>query len=194
MKKVKIEISPAFAAGLGILIALDPASLWCPFLLAALFHELGHGFCLRLLKIPVLSIRVGMSGTVIETALLSGWREALCAAAGPFVNLVVGISFARAFPAFSFLNLLLMGFNLLPVFPLDGGRIVRAFFPEAAHVVSSAGIVILTLIGGVMTSILHEGLWPVILVSILLAKIAVQRGQEQKLFANRPSSVYNIQR
>jgi len=194
MRTAEIKVSPAFAMGVGLVIALDPAQLWLPFFLAVFAHEAGHLLCLLWMRIPPQGIQIGFTGAVLDTAPLSAWQEGLCAAAGPLVNLLLGLLFFRILHSFALLNLLLAGYNLLPVFPLDGGRIVRVLFPETAETVFAMGTVLLLTAGCVWTAVLHRGLWPLMLLGIMLAKIALQRFREQKLFANRPSSVYNIQR
>ena len=73
------------------------------------------------------------------------WGPAIVAAAGPFSNLIVAIVFGlivRLAPAFSipaafvqvsilvvFINLILMIFNLVPLPPLDGSKVLFALLP-----------------------------------------------------------------
>ncbi|MEI3065466.1 MAG: site-2 protease family protein [Oscillospiraceae bacterium] len=52
-------------------------------------------------------------------------QELLAALAGPLVNLVCGALFGMRSPAFAAYSLMLGIYNLLPVWPLDGGRAVR---------------------------------------------------------------------
>jgi len=120
------------------------------------------------------------------TRLRSPRRDsALVAAAGPGVNLVMAIIWsvvlviaqyslhslhAVAYPlllmagAGVFINLMLMALNLLPVPPLDGGRILVGVLPVgAARVVAALepyGMFIL--IGLLATGLLGAILWPII--------------------------------
>jgi len=93
------------------------------------------------------------------------WGEALVAGAGPFVNIFIAlvfgliIRFGAAFetlsPAFIeiasfvvFINILLAIFNLIPVPPLDGSKVLAAFLPyhlatrymEVQHVLARYGV------------------------------------------------------
>lgn len=72
------------------------------------------------------------------------WGPAMVAVAGPAANFLLAISFAifvRVLPASNFtsilsvivyVNVLLMIFNLVPIPPLDGSKILYAFLPDSA--------------------------------------------------------------
>lgn len=94
---------------------------------AAVIHEAGHWLMLRALGGNVLGLRVGVLGMVMETdsCRLSYGRELAAVLAGPGANLLcawlltlLAVGMETAVGA----HLVLGGFNLLPVRPLDGGR------------------------------------------------------------------------
>ena len=93
--------------------------------LAGAVHELSHILFLQLLHIPVFQIRVEPTGTIIQTAPLLPMQELLCAAAGP-AGSILCLFLIRKFPLFAITALLQGLFNLLPIYPMDGGRILRA--------------------------------------------------------------------
>jgi len=95
---------------------------------AAAVHELGHILTLKLLGANVTSLRLSMFGAVLETDIgkLPYGKELLVVLAGPAANFLVarllsGIG-GEWWDAAVGAHLVLCGFNLLPVEPLDGGR------------------------------------------------------------------------
>ena len=113
---------------------------------AAVLHELGHLGMLRLLGAGILALRVGILGAVLEADCrnLSYGRELAAVLAGPAVNLLCACLLARFAPEQQTLigiHLVLGGFNLLPIRPLDGGRglellLTWLFGPFAGDLVS----------------------------------------------------------
>ena len=95
-------------------------------LLSALGHELGHLAALGLAGAKVERVRLTAFGAEIraDTRRLSYPREIACTLAGPAVNLLLALTFARLGDHYvaAGSNLLLGCFNLLPVPALDGGR------------------------------------------------------------------------
>jgi Zn-dependent protease len=108
---------------------------------SVLLHELGHSVVALRYKVPVRSITLMLFGGVaqIETEPPSALAEFLIAIAGPLVSLGLALSFYLVEPLVSgmepllglvkylaYINLALVLFNLIPGYPLDGGRVFRA--------------------------------------------------------------------
>ena len=93
---------------------------------AALLHELGHILALRISGAGICRLRIGVLGAVMETrGNLSYGRELLCLLAGPGANLLAAVLFgAFGWGQLAGVNAVLCLFNLLPVFPLDGGTVL----------------------------------------------------------------------
>ena len=109
-----------------------------------LIHELSHCLVARRFRIPINGITLFIFGGVAELGdePPSARAEFLMAAAGPAASLALGLGFhglsdalvaadaAEPITAVAgylrLLNLTIGGFNLVPAFPLDGGRMLRA--------------------------------------------------------------------
>ena len=125
-KSGKLEIGWGFAAMVLLALLAGAGSVLPLVLLSALCHELGHLAALRLAGTEVELLRLTAFGAEIraDTRYLPYPKEILCTLAGPAVNLVLALVFARIAGDYVLAgaNLLLGVFNLLPVPSLDGGR------------------------------------------------------------------------
>lgn len=106
---------------------------------SVLLHELSHSLVAIKNKIKVSSITLFFFGGVAEVAedAFSPKKELKIAIAGPIISMFLGLCFfvlAKAtvsapnavFSYLAWVNFLLGAFNLVPGFPLDGGRVLRA--------------------------------------------------------------------
>jgi Zn-dependent protease/CBS domain-containing protein len=115
---------------------------------SVLAHEFGHSLVARSQGIRVRNITLFILGGVaqLEREPDSPGREAWMAVAGPLVSVAIGgasIAAAYALPGpeqlvallayLGVMNLALVAFNLLPGFPLDGGRVLRALLWRISH-------------------------------------------------------------
>ncbi len=91
---------------------------------AALVHEGGHMLAITLVGGKVYGAEVSTRGTVIQTGRMGYARELICALAGPAASFLLGI-FSRWIPFTALCGLVQGLYNLLPVYPLDGGRAIR---------------------------------------------------------------------
>jgi Zn-dependent protease len=115
-------------------------------------HEFGHALTARQFGINTRGITLSPLGGIAQLDRMSQkpWEEFWIAIAGPLVNvaiaIILGIGLLWSYylnPAFAatqifqFLSVLLamniglVVFNLLPVFPMDGGRVLRAILSHS---------------------------------------------------------------
>ena len=106
------------------MILLLPLRWLCAVAIAAMLHELGHYCAVRLLGGNIRTLRFGAFGAVMETDTLTPHSELICLLAGPIAGLVPALFF-RKFPIIALCGIIQSAYNLLPIFPLDGGKIAR---------------------------------------------------------------------
>lgn len=156
----------------------DAATYWATGVAAALLlfgsvlvHELAHSFVAQARGVPVRSITLFIFGGVsaMETEAQTARDELWIAAVGPATSAVLAAAFwallqvaqpktdplAATLGYLALVNAMLAAFNLLPGFPLDGGRVLRAIlwlatrsFSRATRLAAGAGQVFAFLLIG----------------------------------------------
>lgn len=123
----------------GGLMSGDPLfsmSLFALLMVIVTLHEFGHSLTARALGIRVDKISITGIGGIAELGdFLDSKKELLVTLAGPAVNLAIAVIL---WPLVTFntgerslsdslwlLNLVVLVFNLLPMYPMDGGRLSR---------------------------------------------------------------------
>lgn len=158
-----------------------------------LFHELGHFLAMKMYNYQDLGIYfiplVGAyaSGKKHEVSQL---QSAIILLAGPVPGIVVGVALHYLAPHIAndysqafllnriawiliFLNL----FNLLPVYPLDGGQLLNRLFLDGSHLISkifiiiSAGLMIWFSLYGMQRPFYPLLILPLFLISRLVADV-----------------------
>jgi len=138
-------------------------------------HEMAHSLIARARGIKIHSITLLILGGVsqMEETMPDPKVELPMALAGPLTSLAIGLVSAAlvyvfdaavgdpavagvlvfVFGYLSLLNILLFGFNLLPAFPMDGGRVLRAWLARrmplsrATRIAADVGKVFAVLFG-----------------------------------------------
>lgn len=111
------------------------------FVLSILVHELGHVFAAWRLGIPVSApLFIPGFGAIIlqKQAAKSTWDEALIGIGGPIGGTLAGlislglfwVTGNPLFKAIAYTGFFINLFNLIPIFPLDGGWITAAISPR----------------------------------------------------------------
>lgn len=93
--------------------------------IASSVHELGHYFSLKAFRIHILSIRLYSGGVEMETEPMETLPIAICSLAGPIFGISL-LLLAKQLPYLAICALIQSLYNLLPLYPLDGGRAIQA--------------------------------------------------------------------
>ena len=142
MAKLKFKIHFSMLIFFCLLVYMGRAFLFANYLVTIILHEFAHtfvarhlGYTLKGFSLTPFGISLNISSQVIPPK-----DEIKIALAGPFMNFVISFFLVVLwwfFPEtynsthiFCFTNLITCLFNLLPAYPLDGGRVFRAFIRQ----------------------------------------------------------------
>lgn len=164
-------------------------------------HELAHALTARAFGYRTKDITLSLLGGCASLIALprKAWQEFLTAFAGPLMSFTLAFAvmlldffevqieneWLRGVLQYGFyMNVMLGAFNLLPGFPMDGGRIFRSFMrlflsrPKATLVAMWVGRVFAVLLGlRGLWSIVNHGSWG--FVSILIAWMIWKEGYRE---------------
>ncbi|WP_164101492.1 site-2 protease family protein [Candidatus Laterigemmans baculatus] len=202
--------SSGAAAALGVLFVL--AVFGC-----VVLHELGHALAARRYGVPTRDITLLPIGGVARMQRMPEHpeQELVVAIAGPLVNVAIGVFLAvlllalgglsEAFPTgllevgrgnflanLMWVNFILVLFNLLPAFPMDGGRVLRSLlamwldYTTATAIAAGAGQIMAILFGlfGLLSG--NPILIFIALFVFLGASAETQQAQIRSLLGNVP--------
>lgn len=161
--KIKINIQ-IFAIAL-VLILTKQIEVYAWLMLFALIHELAHmcaGLSLKL-KPKALEVQAFGISIVFESFENLEKNKIIIASAGPFINILIAILFSfihiKASSIIVNTNVLLAILNLVPIYPLDGGRILHAIIclkngkkiaDEVVYKTSNALVIVMTALSSIL--------------------------------------------
>jgi len=123
--RIPVTVRPDFCILLAALILMVPLKWVIAWAVATVVHETFHYAMIRICRVPVCSLTVTAHGMRMETAPMPYLTEFFCALAGP-VGALMLLLLARWFPEVAACAYVQSLYNLLPLYPLDGGRAVRS--------------------------------------------------------------------
>lgn len=141
---------------------------------SVVLHELGHSVVALRYKIPVRSITLFIFGGVAQIGAEppSAVAEFWIAIAGPITSFALALLFVLLQPVVStfapllaiakylaYINGTLGLFNLIPGFPLDGGRVFRAMIWGTTHSLRRATLIAATLGRFIAYAFIGLGVW-----------------------------------
>ena len=183
MKRIlRNRMAISFTRGMFLYIALllmmIPFRLFAAVVISAVIHECFHIASIRIMGKEIHALQIGPRGAIIHTQIMSDKEELICALAGPLSGFFL-IFFFKWTPVIALTGFVHSLYNLLPIYPTDGGRILRCgmrlLFPcnVADKVQYWTEVVTLSIISAVCaygTVFLRLGIIPAILAAALLLK------------------------
>lgn len=152
--RIELQTGVCFATAVAVLIL--PLWFFISFVIAAAIHEICHFLVLKVLRIGVYRISIGPFGASMETEAMAPGREFLCAMGGPVGSLML-VPLFRWVPGIALWGLIQGVVNLIPIYPMDGGRILKSLF-QLLHIPRADRIFEITELF-VSLSILGFGIW-----------------------------------
>ena len=186
---------PRFHCSWGIWLILALGILLLPLqwisamVIAAAFHEFCHWVVIRLLGGRVPLITFGGRGASMYMEQMDRGAGILCALAGPVGSFLL-VLLGHICPRLAFCGAIQGLYNLLPVYPMDGGRILcgllsgvisekrLVFFTKILH---WALVIVMLLLGIYATFVRKLGFLPLLLCIFLCFRIF---GTGQKILTN----------
>ncbi len=156
MKKFKISIHPLFLIFAAVLIYLGYFYILLAYLITIILHEFAHSFVANRLGYRLNIINIMPHGASLsgQSHFFSVRDEILIAIAGPIANIVIAVICCALwwlFPEtyfytqqFVYANTITAVVNCLPIFPLDGGRVLLAVLGKNGNKISAIKKVRLT--------------------------------------------------
>lgn len=163
---------------LALLLLVIPAQWLGAALMAAVFHELCHLLVIIALGGTVTEIRIGVSGAVIEAGIPGEKEELLAAIAGPAGSFLL-LSLCHLFPKIAICAFFQGLFNLIPVYPMDGGRALQCIqvlycsqnaerIARAVEIITCAVLFVMVLAGSLTLSL---GILPLLAVMLWINSV-----------------------
>ena len=121
----RVNVQGGWFVFMSVLILLIPIKLVLAWLLSVAFHEMCHVLVLGICRVPIHGFRITCNGVCIMTDLMSPPKELFCALAGPVGGFLL-VLFGKIWPCLAVCSVALSIFNLIPLYPYDGGRILHS--------------------------------------------------------------------
>ena len=195
---MQIKVNLKLFIFLIIFILTHQIEIYGMLMLFAFIHELGHllaGVLLKLKPKKMTIMPFGISIVFEEycEAKIINIKKMIIAIAGPLTNIAIAIVFfllkKEGTENIIYANIIIALFNLLPIYPLDGGRILKSALKmkmnsresdKIIYGVTNISLIVLTIIGSIVTLSIKNIAFAVILAYLWSLIIKENRRYELK--------------
>lgn len=176
--RLRFGISATACILLALAVLVLPIRWILAAIAAAVWHELFHVATVYLCGGSISGLTIGGNGAVMDAHPMSKGRELICSLAGPLGGFLL-LLFVRWIPRTAICAAFHSLYNLLPVYPLDGGRALRCaveiLLPSWADTICNwierGCLLLMGLLAVYACIFLRLGLFPVIMAAILYLKV-----------------------
>jgi len=196
----KIHIHPLFWIVAALSIVTAQFKQLILLFIIVFFHEMGHALCARFFSWRIKNIILFPFGGVVEVeeygnrpykeellVILSGPLQHVWLQGAAFLLLYFGIFESATYQLFTIFNITILLFNLVPIWPLDGGKLlflcfsIFKSFPVAHRLTIICSVIFIILLAIISLIILpyHLNLW--LIITFLL--YSIYQEYKQRSFA-----------
>lgn len=175
------DVSPAFCLTAAFALLIVPVRWVLAWFAAACIHELCHILAIFACGGELRSVRITAGGARLDAILPNTVSEFICPMAGPIGGLLPLFAASR-FPHLAICGVIQSFYNLLPLYPMDGGRSLRALLrcvlppriagkaEKGVRLVTLAAIV---LAGAYAAFCLHLGIAPLLFCALFFLRSGI---------------------
>lgn len=163
----KVQVDPEFCIFSALLLLILPFRWILAMVTAMSFHEISHIVAIYLFGGRIIKLHIGAGGMQLDSSPLESIAQIICTLAGPAGSFLL-LLLVHYSPEIALCGLVHGIYNMIPVYPLDGGRVIRFLLPERICIWIEYVVILLLFVGlGIATIVFHLGigmLMPLIIV------------------------------
>lgn len=171
LKVRNIRVDGAVYIWLAIGVLILPLSWQMAGILAAIVHEICHYLAATVFRVRIRGMRIGIGGMLMHMEPMPAGKEFAIAMAGPAGSLLLTL-FLRRWPELAVYGMIQGLYNLIPVYPLDGGRMLHCLLGKKSETVETAAMIMILIFGAI--SGIRYGIFPFLLALLVTGK-TIQR-------------------
>lgn len=183
---MRVSVDPWAVVTGALLLMVVPLPWLGACVTAATFHEICHLAAAHFTGGNIEGIKIGITGAKIFLHFQNRKQETLTALAGPGGSFFL-LTFFRIAPEIALCGVVQGLWNLLPLYPLDGGRALRCLLAQwdpdrgekIFRLVEGLTLLSLSFTACVASLWLHMGAWPVTIMGFVVLRWLCQKNSLQ---------------